>query len=65
MHFFCHPFYLPEKSDVQSKFLKDFASFFKGERGNFQKLKPMFIQRCLVQFMIQIVNLAFKLQSKG
>ena len=58
--FYCHPFYLQVKSNARSKFLKAFMSFFKGERGNFQKLKLVFIQRCLVQFMVQIVNLALK-----
>ena len=63
--FFCHPFYLPEKSNAQYKFLKAYESFFKGEKEHFQKLKAVFIRRCLVQFMKEIVNLAFKLQSKG
>ena len=56
--FCCHPFYLSEKSNAQSKFLKAFESFFKGEKGNFQKLKPVYIERCLVQLMKQKKSLS-------
>ena len=35
--FYIHPFYLPMKSNAQSKFLKIFVSFFKGEKGEFSE----------------------------
>ena len=58
--FYCHPFNLPVKSNARSKFIKAFVSFFKEEIGNFLKLKLVFIQRCLVQFRVQIANLVSK-----